>query len=179
MQKLSKRLNFCNLLVLKHLNSVIPSHSTVGSSASDKDHFGLSLLRQIDGLAGIGSGGGFADGISADKSCGSSACDGKHCDCCNSSWFRRDFHFVCFWGGRLESWSLPVCSSKFDDGFFFQRKTQKKDFAGGGSCYVEKIDFVRNEWKGGENRKSLASCRFALRPAVASRTTYRSSCRNP
>ena len=70
-----------HLLVFEHLNGVVPSHSSVRGSTSDKDNFGLSILGKIDGLSGIGAGGGFGNSVSVDKSGGSSGCEGEHGDC--------------------------------------------------------------------------------------------------
>ena len=70
-----------NLLVFEHLNGMVPSHSSVGCSASDKDNFGLSILGKVDGLAGVGAGSGLGNSVSVDESGGSSGCEREHGGC--------------------------------------------------------------------------------------------------
>ena len=81
LQRIDWDLNCMDLLIFEHLNGVVPSHSSVGGSASNKDNFGLSILGKIDGLSGIGAGGGFGNSVSVDESGGSSGCEGEHGDC--------------------------------------------------------------------------------------------------
>ena len=135
-----------DLLFLEHLNGVVPSHSSVRSSTSDKDNFGLSFLGIHDGtLSGKWSGGGFGN-ISVDESCGSLGCEREHCgsggNCC-TCW---EFHFV---------WRVGWIKKFKNEGGW-----QKLDkiFQGGGagcSTCVERILWEKTkktkDWKGGWN----------------------------
>lgn len=58
-----------NLLGLNHLQTMVPSHSTVGSTTSDKDNLGLSILSMGgEGLSkGAHTAGGTGKGGTGDK----------------------------------------------------------------------------------------------------------------
>jgi hypothetical protein len=44
------------VLVFQHLNSVVPSHTTIGGTASNQNDFGLSFLSKQHGASTIGTG---------------------------------------------------------------------------------------------------------------------------
>ena len=76
--RMAYKRNLCDSLVFKHLNGVVPSHTTVGSSASDENDFSLSVLGKHEVTAGKSTACHVAN-LRADKGGGLTSSEGgKH-----------------------------------------------------------------------------------------------------